>query len=274
MPSGIYKITHLGSGKSYIGSSNNLRLREQQHFSSLRLGYHRNRYLQRAFDKYGEDDFKFEIIEYCPVEQLVMREQYWIDNTDDLYNLRTEVVESNLGVKWSEESKKKLAQKRSGENAPMWGKFGKDHHSSISVLQFDLDGNFIAKYSCAKEAARKTGINRGNISRSRTSYKTAGGFIWAYEDDSHKVFEMLEWLSRSHHLTGTKQTKERKEKTSKAVRGSNHPSAKLNDIQISVIRAFNLLKNKPTDKSIAKFFGIKQASHINRIRNNKLWKAE
>ena len=49
------------------------------------------------------------------------------------------------------------------------------------VSQFTLEGEFIKKYDSAREAARKTGIDYGNISKCCNGrYKTAGGFIWKY----------------------------------------------------------------------------------------------
>ena len=51
-----------------------------------------------------------------------------------------------------------------------------------SVLQFDLEGNFIAEYDSAKEAAKSCGLT--NISACCIGkYKTAGGFLWRYKND-------------------------------------------------------------------------------------------
>lgn len=57
-----------------------------------------------------------------------------------------------------------------------------------SVLQFDLNGNFIAEYPSYREAQRQTGINsidvvcRGERQKGRKQ-KTAGGYIWKYKED-------------------------------------------------------------------------------------------
>jgi len=264
MLSGIYKIIHLDSGKVYIGSTNNLTLREQQHFSSLRLGYHRNRYLQRSFNKYGEKRFRFEVIEYCVIQNLTEREQHWIDVTKNLYNLRTEVVESNLGIKWTDDAKKKQSEilKKCALNI---GKFGKDNATSIPVLQFDLNGEFINRFECVKEAARLTKINRGNIATARNNLKTAGGFIWAFEDDSHKVFEMLEWLHRPHHNLGRRLTEKHKNKISNSGIGFYD---RLNDMQISIIKA-NFKLNSPTNgRDLAKLFKVSEGL-VSFIKHNK-----
>lgn len=49
------------------------------------------------------------------------------------------------------------------------------------IAQFSMDGEFIEKYSSAKEAFEKTGIYKDGIARTaRGLYKYSGGFIWRY----------------------------------------------------------------------------------------------
>ena len=59
--SGIYKITNNVNGKFYIGSSQNISRRWYDHKRELRIQKHHNKYLQRAWNKYGEENFSFEI---------------------------------------------------------------------------------------------------------------------------------------------------------------------------------------------------------------------
>ena len=63
--SGIYKITNIINNKLYIGKSINLFQRKSQHFSKLRKNEHKNFKLQGSVNKYGIDNFKFEVLEYC-----------------------------------------------------------------------------------------------------------------------------------------------------------------------------------------------------------------
>src|SRR5687767_396383 len=93
--SGVYQIRCIPTGKIYIGSAINLRDRWYRHRKSLSRGTHRNRYLQNAWDKYGNQSFEFEILEYVDVSHLLLAEQKWIDNTSctdrtigfNLYNI-------------------------------------------------------------------------------------------------------------------------------------------------------------------------------------------
>lgn len=82
--SGVYKITHIKSGRLYIGSSNHIYKRWATHKSSLNNNRHENKYLQHAWNKYGEDQFEFEIIETTEPQNLYDRERYWIDITSCL----------------------------------------------------------------------------------------------------------------------------------------------------------------------------------------------
>lgn len=90
---GIYQITNLRSGKIYIGQSLDVLARLRQHKYELRHGLHLNRYLQSAWNRYGESNFVFSVLEEVSEEKLTEREKYWVDfyggyESDRLYNLR------------------------------------------------------------------------------------------------------------------------------------------------------------------------------------------
>ena len=76
---GVYKITNLVNGKFYIGSSNNIEFRWKQHKDKLNEDKHGNTYLQNAWNQYGEENFKFEIIEECSPELQFEREQFYLN---------------------------------------------------------------------------------------------------------------------------------------------------------------------------------------------------
>jgi len=78
--SGIYKIVNKTNGKFYLGSSKSIHSRWSQHKKELRNNCHHSRYLQNAWNKYGEDAFSFEIYELINVEELIIKEQYYLDS--------------------------------------------------------------------------------------------------------------------------------------------------------------------------------------------------
>lgn len=106
--SGIYKIRNILNNHYYIGQSINLNKRKYTHFSLLRNNKHSNRYLQSAFNKYGENNFVFEIILYCESKELIYYEQSFIDKWDSKYNIWKECVTSPLGIKRSLETIQKM----------------------------------------------------------------------------------------------------------------------------------------------------------------------
>lgn len=116
--SGIYKIVCRTTKKVYIGSAVNLRGRKDYHLYHLRRGDHDNRYLQNAWNKYGEADFDFQVIELILVPFLLEREQYWIDKTRACirakgFNL-SPTAGSALGVKHSDETCARQSLRRRG----------------------------------------------------------------------------------------------------------------------------------------------------------------
>jgi len=113
--SGIYRIIHLASGKSYIGSTMNLRKRRSRHFHELHQGIHKNAKLQRAWAKYGPDAFCFEILELVLIpELLTAREQFWFRKLRPEFNIMP-TAGSPLGVKRSQETRAKMSAARMGK---------------------------------------------------------------------------------------------------------------------------------------------------------------
>ena len=71
---GIYRIVNLISGDFYIGSSKDIERRWSEHKRKLNIKKHQNVILQRAWDKYGENNFSFEVVESCSLEDLLVLE--------------------------------------------------------------------------------------------------------------------------------------------------------------------------------------------------------
>jgi len=111
---GIYIITNLITSTSYVGStSKRIDYRISIHKNNLSKNKHVNNYLQNAWNKYGEENFEFSVLEKCidkDITHLLEREQYWIDyyrENFSVYNIRL-LASSNTGCKMSEERKENL----------------------------------------------------------------------------------------------------------------------------------------------------------------------
>lgn len=84
----IYRILNKINGKSYIGSTNSLERRFQQHINSSKwkscCSY--TYPLQSAIRKYGVENFDFCLIEEVPFEMTAEKERYWIEYYNTLAN--------------------------------------------------------------------------------------------------------------------------------------------------------------------------------------------
>ena len=85
---GIYSITNVVTGDMYIGQTiQDFEKRWKSHISALNRGNHDNEYLQRSWNKYGEDAFKFKAIHYCDeLDILNDLEKYYIKKYDTYNN--------------------------------------------------------------------------------------------------------------------------------------------------------------------------------------------
>lgn len=107
--SGIYRWVHIESGKSYVGSSAKLNIRLRQYFNYNHLTYpKRKSNIYWALLKYGYSGFRLEILEYCPRDTLIQREQFYFDKLNPEYNI-LKIAGSPLGYRHSEASKKLIS---------------------------------------------------------------------------------------------------------------------------------------------------------------------
>jgi hypothetical protein len=138
---------------------------------------HGNIKLQRAYNKYGESNLKFEIIERVHnVDDLIKREQFYLDTLLPKFNIKL-IANSALGVKRSKLTCYKISRALIGK------KLSQEHKDAIKkpILQFNKDGKLIKIWKSTTDASIELGIGRrniGNVLKSRSN--TAGGFIWKY----------------------------------------------------------------------------------------------
>ena len=109
---GIYEIHNTVNDKRYIGQSVHIRMRLFKHISLLSKNQHQNKHLQCSWNKYGKECFEFNVIEYCPIEELDSKEDYYIakyqsNNNQYGFNYRVD-NKTNRGLKWSDEQREKM----------------------------------------------------------------------------------------------------------------------------------------------------------------------
>jgi group I intron endonuclease len=135
---GVYGIRHIATGKIYVGSCTYIiKKRWISHRSHLNKGTHHNRHLQNAWIRYGEEAFEWVVLENCGSMDCIIREQYWIDITKSAnkkygYNI-CKLARSCLGVKHSNETKKRISSARKGNKNWLGRKHSDQSKSKMST---------------------------------------------------------------------------------------------------------------------------------------------
>lgn len=168
---GIYMIENTVNNKVYIGSSVDTNNRINNHKNDLNKNKHHNKYLQRAWKKYGADNFTFTVIEKVnDRDKLIEREQYWMDYynvSENGYNINP-TAGSQLGRKLSEDSKNKIY-----ESFPR----------KKPIVQLDVNGILIDRFPTVKVASMSTGFGIGMIKSCWVNKTFFEGYAWVLEVD-------------------------------------------------------------------------------------------
>ncbi|HEU5369275.1 MAG TPA: GIY-YIG nuclease family protein [Ktedonobacterales bacterium] len=170
--SGIYQIRCIPTGKIYIGSAVNLSARWGQHQWSLRKGKHKNIYLQNAWDRYGEANFEFSVLEYVDRANLLIAEQQWIDKSG--------CTDRNIGFNLY-----KIAGSPGDAHVQIWEGFIDPEGTEITISnlfdfcrEHDLDWSSMYRLAKGKSKLKShKGWTHRNSVRQREYIKTCDGFI-------------------------------------------------------------------------------------------------
>jgi hypothetical protein len=205
---GIYKITNLipdekiGVCKVYIGSSENLCKRKHDHFRSLINNKHLNIHLQKAINKYGVENFKFEPLIYIEKikdkkilkEELLRYEQEYLNDYivngkidhDKCYNL-CPIAGSRLGSKQSQQTIEKMQ---------------KSNIRKQRIINITENKEFIS----ISEASRFYNISKNNIKAClKGTTSNAGGYKWSYLDEKD-LKNSNKYIDRCHKRVINKTT--------------------------------------------------------------------
>jgi len=163
---GIYRWINNLNGNTYIGSSINLSVRFYTYYS-LRSLAKSNRPIERALLKYGFSNFSLEILEYCNSEDLLKREQYYLDTLKPEYNI-VEIAGSTLGYKHSEESLKKMRNFILSDEVLAKKKLATKNATaarSIPILVKNIKTNETSEYVSLSAASNAIGVTKSAVSQ-------------------------------------------------------------------------------------------------------------
>jgi group I intron endonuclease len=164
---GIYKIENKINGNVYIGQSIDIAKRFRRHIGNLDKNIHTNTHLQKAWSKYGKDNFFFDIIETCSKSSLNKREIFYIKefkNETTLYNL-TDGGDGSLGCKHTEETKRKLSEIHTGKS------LSENHKEKIGEGN---KGKIVSKETKLKMSAAMKGRQMSEEQKKKMSERMTG----------------------------------------------------------------------------------------------------
>lgn len=114
----IYEIENQINGKKYVGqTTQGFDNRKAKHYSALNRNTHPNKHLQNSWNKYGEQNFTFNILEECDYEDLDFYEinYIWMWNLMNPHFGYNHESGGNLNKTFSEESKQKMSEAHKGK---------------------------------------------------------------------------------------------------------------------------------------------------------------
>lgn len=119
--------------------------------------------LQRAINKYNLQNFIFVIFEYSETEELIFREQFYLDALKPEYNI-LKVAGSSLGYVHTEESKVKIGETHKGKtgiNSPNFGKIISAETKVLMSLALSGKNHPMYNKNHSEESKNKISISNG-----------------------------------------------------------------------------------------------------------------
>jgi hypothetical protein len=130
--SGIYKIQSKSKPERvYVGSAVNIRARWKEHKQDLKNKIHHSPKLQNHYNKYGKNDLVYSILLGCNKDELISNEQFFLDSLKPYFNICM-VAYSRLGVKASEESRKRISLSKMGNKSNTGNHLSEETKQKIS----------------------------------------------------------------------------------------------------------------------------------------------
>lgn len=176
--SGIYRWINVINNKNYIGSSIDLGRRFKEYYNYNHISkIRRNFPIHSALLKYGYSSFKLEILEYCDINNLLKREQYYLDNLKPEYNV-LKIAGSMLGFKHSKHTKKlfHITRLSCQFSEATRLKLVANNYKSIPVILTNINTGDTIKFSSKSKAAQFLSVSETTVRNSIKWNKSCKGY--------------------------------------------------------------------------------------------------
>lgn len=157
--SGIYMWRNLDSGKIYVGSAKNLGIRLKGYYNINQLTRVTNMHINRALLKWGYSSFSLSVLEYCSIDVLIQREQYYLDLLKPDYNICI-TAGSTLGKLHSLVTKDKISKTKKGTYSGEENSFFGETHSMESRKRMVEAKLGKTLYELTKEKIRESQVGK------------------------------------------------------------------------------------------------------------------
>ena len=196
--SGIYKWTNKLTNDAYIGQSVDLAKRFIRYFNLSYLKNRKTLVISRALIKYGHSSFQLEILEYCNIADLTEREQYYIDKLNPKYNT-LKIAGSSLGYKQTEETKIKISKSLKGvyvkEKSALFGRTHTEETKVKMALKKSKENNpLFGKIHSeeTRELMRQKALGRRHSEETLLKMSSSRGhLVYIYEKCDTEGFKLI-----------------------------------------------------------------------------------
>lgn len=176
--------------KIYIGSALGHYKRKGQHYYMLRRNEHYNKHLQSSWNKYGESNFEFTVIQFVS-DILLLRETeefyiQWYKTTipSNGYNHRAQ-CNTNLGNKWPLASRIKFSESKKGKRIAHINYNEVAKKAMKKVTAVSKTTSEIIYFNSILEASNILDIDKTSISKAlHKVIKSAGNYYWNFTEES------------------------------------------------------------------------------------------
>lgn len=204
---GIYKIVS-PTGRVYIGQSRHVKKRLRSYLSNY--GFRNQIRLKHSFEKHGIESHIFSIEKECHHEDLNRLERYYQDLYDCIgkngLNCMLTTADGKQKI-YTEESKRKMSEGRTGEKNHMFGRRGKDHpgFGKKASQQARINLSIAAKGIKKSEAhKRNIGIKQigGGNHQAKLVFDTETGIFYDCVKDASiakNLTNLNDWLNEKRN---------------------------------------------------------------------------